>query len=197
MNISDIKNLHLLWGKVYPYLAEQVMSNLPEKARMLMELGPFSGGISFELAKANKDYSIVIADRRKTVLDHLTREAKNLNLLGQIRLVQTELSALDFKEAAFDGVISRGAFFFLDRSTLKEICRVLRPGGIGFIGGGFGESTPRDLMDEIGPESRRLNKKLGRKWMSRTQLEEIIEEAELGKSFRIIEKGGLWVRLEK
>lgn len=197
MGISDIKKLNVLWGKIYPFLAAQVISILPEGARRLMELGPFSGGISFELAKASRDYSIVIADRRKEILDYLSGEARNLNLLGQIRLAQTDLSALEFREAEFDGVISRGAFFFLDKSMLSEIHRVLRPGGVGFIGGGFGESTPRDLIDEIGSESRRLNEKLGKKWISRTQLEELTIEAHLERCSRIIEKGGLWVLLQK
>lgn len=197
MDISDIKKLNALWARIYPYLAEQVTSVLPKRARMLMELGPFSGWISFELAKARKDYSIVIADSREEILDYLTCEAEKLNLLGQIRVAQTNLSRLKFREAEFDGVISRGVFFFLDESMLKEIHRVLKPGGIGFIGGGFGASTPRNFIDEIASESRRLNEKLGRKWISRNQLEEMVAEADLEKCSRIIEEGGLWLLLQK
>lgn len=197
MDISDIKRLNVLWAKIYPYLAEQVTAILPKGARMFLELGPFSGGIAFELAKANRAYSTVIADSREETLDYLRCEARKLNLLGQIRLARTDLSRLGFREAGFDGVVFRGAFFFLDESILQEIHRVLEPGGVGFIGGGFGVSTPGYLIDEIASESRRLNERLGKRWISRTQLEEMVAAADLEKSCRIIGQGGLWVVLQK
>ncbi len=197
MDVSDIRRLHLLWVKIYPYLAEQVRSILPEGARMLLEIGPFSGGIAFELAEGRRDYSIVIADTRQKLLDHLRREARDRNLLDQIQLQRTLLSPLRFGDHEFDAVISRGAFFFLDESLLKEIHRVLKPGGIGFIGGGFGASTPRNLIDEIAPESRRINRKLGKKWISRTDVGKMVAEADLEHCSRVIEAGGLWVLLTK
>lgn len=197
MNISDIKKLNVLWAEIYPYLVDQVISVLPEQARMLLELGPFSGGIAFELAKVNQDYSIVIADRRQETLDYLGREAGKLSLLGRIRLVRTDFSKLQFREAEFDGVISRGAFFFLNESVLKEIYRVLRPGGAAFIGGGFGASTPKNLIDEIASESRRLNERLGKKWISKTQLEGMVARAGLERCSQFLEEGGLWALLRK
>jgi ubiquinone/menaquinone biosynthesis C-methylase UbiE len=97
----------------------------------------------------------------------------------------------------FDAVISRGVFFFLDESILKEMYRILSPGGIGFIGGGFGISTPRVLMDDIASESRRLNQRLGKKWISEAQLREMVISAGLEKYTRIIDEGGLWLLLER
>jgi len=197
VNISDIKKLNLLWGKIYPYLVDEVISVLPERARMLLELGPFSGGISFELAKVNQDYSIVIADRRQETLDYLDCEAVKLNLLDRIRLVRTDFSKLRFREAEFDGVISRGVFFFLNESVLKEIYRVLRPGGAAFMGGGFGASTPENLINEIASESRRLNERLGKKSISKTELEGMVARAGLERCSELLEEGGLWVLLRK
>ncbi|NIQ37738.1 MAG: methyltransferase domain-containing protein [Proteobacteria bacterium] len=197
VNISDIKRLDLLWGRIYPYLADYVMSFLPGGAQEVLELGPFSGGISFELARARRNYSIVIADERQDVLDYLAREAEKQNLLHRIRLEQTTLSPLKFEDCEFDAVISRGVFFFLDEPILKEMYRILRPGGIGFIGGGFGISTPRVLIDDIASESRRLNQRLGKKWISEAQLREMVISAGLGEYARIINEGGLWLRVEK
>lgn len=197
VDISAVKQLHVLWGKIYPYLAKQIIALLPREARTLLELGPFSGGIAFELAKARKAFSVVIADHREEILEFLGREAWTLGLLDRIRLVQTHLTRLVFREAEFDGVIVRGAFFFLNETILKEVHQVLRPGGIGLIGGGFGVSTPNDLIEEIAPESRRLNAQLGKRWISRIELEEMLGEANLDACSRVTEEGGLWVVLEK
>ncbi len=197
MDISDIRRLDLLWAKIYPYLAAQVMSVLPKNARKLLELGPFSGGISFELSESVEDCSIVIADKEQEILDYLSHRVKERNLLGRIRLERTPLFPLKFGDREFDGVISRGAFFFLNKPILKEIHRVLKRGGIGFVGGGFGVSTPRNLIDEVALESRRLNRRLGKKWLSKAALEKMITAADLEYSVQIIEEGGLWLLLKK
>jgi len=197
MDISDIRRLNILWSEVYPYLAQQVNSILPESGRVFLEVGPFSGGISFELVKSRQASSMVIADSREEILAYLKDEARRRKLLSQIRLIRSDLPALQFRKAEFDGVICRGAFFFLDELMLQEIHRVLRAGGVGFVGGGFGGLTPRRLIDEIAVESRRLNKGLGKKWMSRTYLEEMIARAGLEKDSRISEEGGLWLILQK
>jgi ubiquinone/menaquinone biosynthesis C-methylase UbiE len=125
------------------------------------------------------------------------REARNRHLLQQIRLERSDLSELHFDEAEFDGLICRGAFFFLNEPLLTEFQRVLRSGGIGFIGVGFGTFTPETLIDEIAAESKRLNDRLGKRWISRTQLEEMVFRAGLESSSKIVEDGGLWLVLEK
>jgi ubiquinone/menaquinone biosynthesis C-methylase UbiE len=197
MDISDIEKLNILWDKIYPYLADQVKAILPKGASRLLEMGPFSGGIAFELAKANPDYSIVITDCREPVLDYLKRETRRQGLLDQVEITHTDLVKLKFGAGVFDGVIFRGAFFFLDGPMLREIYRVLRRGGIGFVGGGFGTLTPENLIEEIASESRELNARLGRKWISRTQLEEMVADAAMERCSRIIEEGGLWLVLRK
>lgn len=197
MDIADIRRLNTLWWRVYPHLARQVVTLLPDEACKVLEFGPFSGGISFELAKSKQDCSIIIADSRDAILDYLTREARKRHLLNQIRLERSDLFKLRFDDAEFDAVICRGAFFFLNESLLREFRRILRPGGIGFIGGGFGAFTPNALIDEITVESKRLNDRLGKRWISRTELEKMVTEADLGSCSRIVEDGGLWLVLEK
>ena len=52
---------------------------------------------------------------------------------------------------AFDLVILRGAFFFImDRpKILDQVARLLRPGGLAFVGGGYGKGVPQAVIDEI------------------------------------------------
>ena len=66
-----------------------------------------------------------------------------------------------------------------------------------FIGGGFGKGTPRELIDEIADESRELNDKLGRRRVSRAELEEMVMKSGLNENCRIEESGGLWLIVKK
>jgi ubiquinone/menaquinone biosynthesis C-methylase UbiE len=197
MNLSDIERLYFLWERIYPYLAAQVASVLPERWERVLEVGPFAGGIAFELAMGRRSSPVVIADGRIEVLDYLAGEAVKRKLLNPIRWVQADLSGLPFQDGVFDGVIFRGAFFLLKGSILREIDRVLRPGGCGFIGGGFGAPTPQKLIDEISQESRTLNMRLGKKWISRSDLEQTLKQVSLEGRAEIVEQGGLWLCLHR
>ena len=169
MDANDIKRVNSLWGKVYPYLASQVMDSYRRDSGSVLELGPFSGGISRELARLYPGLNITIAD---------------------------ELSGDD---SQFDLIIFRGAFFFLNekKNLLREVFRVLKAGGLAFVGGGYGKGIPQEIIDEIADESRELNEKLGRRWVSIEELEELIRKSGLTDHCQIEEEGGVWLVIRK
>ena len=169
MDANDIKRVNSLWGKVYPYLASQVMDSYRRDSGSVLELGPFSGGISRELARLYPGLNITIAD---------------------------ELSGDD---SQFDLIIFRGAFFFLNKKgdLLREIFRVLKNGGTAFVGGGYGKGVPQEIINEIADESRELNEKLGRRWVSIEELGELIRKSGLVDNCKIEEEDGVWLVIRK
>jgi len=48
-------------------------------------------------------------------------------------------------------------------------------------------------IERIAAESKDLNARLGKRWISREQLERMIREAGLEEQSRILEQGGLWL----
>ncbi len=82
---------------------------------------------------------------------YFDEEIRSAGLSKNIKIRKTAFSPLVFKDAEFDLVISRGVFFFLDENgdLLREISRVLKDGGMAFIGGGFGKDTPKELIHPI------------------------------------------------
>ena len=94
-------------------------------------------------------------------------------------------------------MICRGAFFFLTPHIIKECCRVLQPGGHALLGGGYGPVTPEEIISPIATESKDLNYRLGKKWLSRKNLEEMVSEAGMEKYSTIIEEGGLWLLISR
>jgi len=199
MDIDDIKRLNRLWRKIYPYLVSQIMEDYRRDSGSVLELGPFSGGISLELARLYARLNITIADRSPEVVEYLRHEISSSGPADRIEVQRTDLNRLAFDDSRFDLVISRGAFFFLDEQgeLLREVFRVLRNGGMAFVGGGYGKGVPGELIDEIAEESRQLNNRLGKKWFSIPELQQIVTRSKLTGSCRIVEEGGVWLTIRK
>jgi hypothetical protein len=51
MDLRILKEVNDLWSGIYPYLASQVMEYYGRSHGDVLELGPFAGGISVELAR--------------------------------------------------------------------------------------------------------------------------------------------------
>jgi SAM-dependent methyltransferase len=199
MNLDLLKKVNRLWHRIYPYLADQIFEIYQKDFGRMLELGPFSGGISFEIAKRHRAIDITLADKDPKVLEYFAEEIRREGLSASIGTEKTAYAPLTFDDGVFDLVVCRGAFFFLDEKgrLLQEISRVLNRTGVCFVGGGFGQDTPRQVINEIAAESRELNDLLGRKRVTVNHLGAIIERSGLSGIARIVQEGGLWVILDK
>jgi ubiquinone/menaquinone biosynthesis C-methylase UbiE len=199
MDLKMLKDVNDLWSKIYPHLAAQVMELYGKSDGDVLELGPFAGGISVELARLHPGLKITLAAQESGMVDFLRMEMEGAGLDRKIELKCCELDNLAFDGSLFDLVIFRGAYFFLDEENrvLREIYRVLKEGGIAFIGGGYGKNTPQALIDEIAHASRDLNDQLGRRRMTVGEVEGMVKKAGLSDHARIEKEGGLWLVLHK
>ncbi|MBW1783465.1 MAG: methyltransferase domain-containing protein [Deltaproteobacteria bacterium] len=199
MDLRLLKQVNDLWRKVYPYLADHVMEYYGRSHGDVLELGPFAGGISLELATRHPGLNITVAAQDSGAVDLLKKEIEGAGLGGTIEVKQSEWDPLVFADLLFDLVIFRGAYFFLDKegSILREIDRVLKEGGLGFIGGGYGKDTPRAVIDEIADVSRDLNDRLGRIRVSVDDVRNMAKGAGLTPMADIEKEGGLWLIIRK
>jgi SAM-dependent methyltransferase len=199
VDLRVLKEVNALWSKIYPYLALQVMKHYGRKDGEVLELGPFSGGISMELAGDYPGLNLTIAAQEESAADYLRKEIEEAGLTGKVRVRGSELDPLGFADGLFDLVIFRGAYFFIDKEgrMLREIYRVLKEGGLAFIGGGYGKETPKALIDEIAGQSRELNDRLGRKRVSWEEVKNMVDKAGLTSHAEVEKEGGLWVLIHK
>lgn len=199
MDLRLLKQVNELWRKIYPYLADHVMRCYGRSHGDVLELGPFGGGISLELARRYPGMNITVATQDSGVVDLLKREIEGAGLGGNIEVKYSELDPLVFADALFDLVIFRGAYFFLDEGgrILREIYRVLKKDALGFIGGGYGKDTPQALIDEIADASRDLNERLGRIRVTVDEVKNMVNRSGLSPHAGIQKDGGLWLIIRK
>ena len=196
MRVDDLRELFYLWEGVYPHLSSFFLSLYGREEGDFLEFGPFSGGVARELARSFPRFrgaiSGVEGESASFMREMMREELEEERLL----LKPSSLSSIPFLDGSFDLVILRGAFFFLTSSLLREVERVLAPGGVGIVGGGYGPFTPQEVFSPIASRSRELNRRLGKRWISREELEGMAREAGI-EGWEVREEGGLWLILKK
>jgi SAM-dependent methyltransferase len=192
VDLKILKDVNALWSKIYPYLSAQVMTHYGSESGEVLELGPFSGGLSLELARGYPGLNITIAIQDPGVVDYLQKETEEAGLNRKVEVKWSELDSLGFVDGLFDLVLFRGAYFFLDDEgrMFREIHRVLKEGGLAFVGGGYGKDTPQALIDEIADESRDLSDRLGRKRVTEEEVKTMVNKAGLASHAEIKKEGG-------
>jgi SAM-dependent methyltransferase len=196
--IDPIMELNRLWEPVRPYLARQVSELYGRRDGSVLEVGPFSG-LALELARSGIGASFHMAVFPGEVVETLKEEAREMGLEDKVTIAESDEKLSGDSAEAFDLIVFRGAFFFPSffRPDLPAIYRSLKPGGMAFVGGGFGCHTPEDVIRGIEMRSKGLNQALGRVRITERDVWSLLEAAELEKKATMITEGGLWVVLRR
>jgi ubiquinone/menaquinone biosynthesis C-methylase UbiE len=197
MDINDLKRVDSLWQKTNRYMVAQIMEGYCRQSGMVLELGAFAGSIAIELARLYPELEITIVHESPEVVEYIEEKISTSGLAKDIVVERMDLNNLTFSDCQFDLVIFRGAFFFLTENLLREIFRVLKKGGFAFVGGGHGKGVPQEIIDRIADELRKLHKKLGGRWLSISELQEIVSSSQLADNCKITEEGGAWLNIRK
>ncbi|GAB4264146.1 MAG: hypothetical protein Kow0092_15570 [Deferrisomatales bacterium] len=190
-----LREINELWEPVYPFLAEHLLGAAGGRCRALLDLGPFAGGIAAAALEREGSCRAVVADAAAPVLRWARRWAAARGVAERLRAVEAPLGPLPFPTGAFDRVAVRGAFFFLTPALLGEVGRVVRPGGFGWVGGGYGPATPEDVIGPIAARSKYLNEAVGKRRISFREAEGLVAAAGLQGCARVSGEGGLWIEV--
>ena len=195
--LENIKRINNLWKEVYPFLASVIMDDFGRHSGRVLEIGPFSGGISMELARLYPNLDITITTWQSDEIEYIENELADAGLSDRIEVKKSGHDAFDFNDEYFDLIICRGALFFLDKKLLLESFYMLAKNGLAFIGGGYGKKTPHHVIDAIHNESHVLNQSLCKRWITKSNLENLLKETGLTDYCHIEEEGGLWLTIRK
>jgi ubiquinone/menaquinone biosynthesis C-methylase UbiE len=175
--------------KDYVELARRVASEIPAGSRVL-EVAPGPGYFSIELAKLSS-YAITGLDLSHSMVKIAQKKAAEAGV--RVEFKQGSASKMPLQNASFDFLLCRAAFknFAKPVEALREMCRVLRPGGRGMIIDLNGNASPQELsagVDQMGLTGmNRLLTKLAfrtvllRSAYRREQFEAMLAQTEFGR----------------
>lgn len=170
----------------YVDLAKRVAGQLPEGSRVL-EVAPGPGYFCIELSKLGT-YSITGMDLSHTFVKMAAEKAAQAG--ARVQFVQGSASNMPFPKESFDFLLCRAAFknFADPVGALKEMCRVLRPGGTALLIDLSRDARPDEVsraVDKMGLSAvnRLLTKVVFRTFLirsaySRAEFEQMLAQTE-------------------
>lgn len=132
---------------VFPLLAKEFLQRSGIEEGACIDIGTGPGYLGLFLAKESK-LKVYLLDKDLEMLEVAKDNISSMNLGDRVKATQANVEMLPFEDDYAELIVSRGSIFFWDNQAkaLEEIYRVLAPGGMTFIGGGF---VTEDLLEKI------------------------------------------------
>jgi len=137
---------------VYAPLAEEIADRLrlSDREGVGVDLGSGPGTLILELCKRTRLHWIN-ADINPYFFAYFFSKAQTVGCAGRVSAILADACALPLRDNFVDVVVSRGSLQFWPdlQKGLSEVHRILKPGGVAYIGRGFPESLPLEVATQI------------------------------------------------
>ena len=186
-----------VFAPIYPVIAGQIMERYGERTGVCIDVGSGVASLAIALARISdlKIYSLDFSDH---ILAIAKENLRDEGMLERIDLVLGDVHYIPFEKGVADLITSRGSLiFWKDQKTVfKEFYRVLKPGGMGYIGGGAGSA---ELYEKVGEEMQKRRdgwkgrppRKSGKK--DKERMEGFLKTAGFKKYHITMDDSGFWV----
>jgi ubiquinone/menaquinone biosynthesis C-methylase UbiE len=191
-----------LFAPIYPVIARQIITWSGIRNGVCLDLGSGPAMLTISLAEITQAH-IYALDNSIEASEIAKNNVATRGLAERITPITADVQELPFVDAFADLIISRGSIFFWEDTTLafREMYRVLKPNGCGYIGGGFGTA---ELREQI---SLAMEQRDGKKWKHFVRKNQGTQQIEcFKKSLRNAQihnydirkdYSGLWILLKK
>lgn len=188
-----------VFAPAYSHIAAQIKERTGIQQGSCLDVGCGGGYLGLALARIT-DLHVYLLDKSPEMLAIARENIINHGLGGRAEVMSGDVRQLPFPDASIDLVISRGSIFFWDDlvTAFREIYRVLAPGGMTYIGGGFGS---RELKEKIWQEMSRRDSQwpqnVQQRWEKTREFPEKLRLAKIEHWYILQEEAGLWIQIRK
>ena len=177
---------------------KQIIDDYGVLEGVCVDVGSGTAIFAIELCRRS-NLKIYALENVKAIYEVARMNIKNEGLTDRISTVLGDANDLPFENEFADLIISRGSYHCWEDKVLvfQEIFRVLKKGGIGFVGGGFGRYVTEEELNRMKSLRDRSLKDDAKAYSSPNKLQEIIYEAGISNFHIINDKAGLWAEIKK
>jgi SAM-dependent methyltransferase len=127
-----------IFAPVYPALAKQLIQDYGLSKGIAVDLGGAEGSLSIELAKLS-ELTVYNVDINPAAVRLCNLLAEQNQLTGRVLALEADATNLPLRDGLADLVVSRNSLFgWPDKMAgFREAYRILKPGGVAYMGGGF------------------------------------------------------------
>jgi len=163
-----------------------------------VDVGCGTAVFAIELCKRS-NLKIYALEKARAIYEVARINIEKEGLKDRIIPVLGDAHNLPFENEFADLIISRGSYHYWEDKVqaFKEIYRVLKRGGIGFVGGGFGRYVSEEELNRMKSLRDRSLKDDAKAYRSPDKLEEVIHKAGISNFHIIYDRTGLWAELRK
>lgn len=189
-----------IFAPIYPVIAEQIITHTGITQGRCLDAGCGTGALGIALAKIT-DMHITFFDQSEEMLGFAERYATSNQLEDRSAFLQGDIHTIPLIDEDVHLVISRGSspFWYDWHQAYREIVRILKPGGMAYIGGGFGNAELRDrivkTMSDNNPDWRNSFK--DKVIAEREALPSILRSLAISRFNIINDESGFWAVITK
>lgn len=138
-----------IFAPIYPVIAEQFLTKSKIAQGLCLDLGCGSGYLGLALAEQS-DLSVYLMDSNQAMLTIAQRNIDDRQLQNQATVLLADVHHIPLANDTVQLIASRGSLFFWpdQPQAFREIYRVMAPGGMAFVGGGFGNPELKRRIDQ-------------------------------------------------
>jgi ubiquinone/menaquinone biosynthesis C-methylase UbiE len=177
---------------------KQIIEDYGVLEGVCVDVGCGTAVFTIELCRHSR-LKIYALEKEKAISEVACMNIEKEQLADSIIPVLGDAHELPFEDEFADFIISRGSYHCWEGKVrvFKEIYRVLKKEGIGFVGGGFGRYVTEEESNRMKSLRDHSLKEDAKAYSSPDKLREVIYKANI-PNFRIIyDKAGLWAEIKK